>query len=65
MIPAGVEVFVGLESAKRAHVTSPSKPTTTAQNPAESRAVRSAVTSSSPVASRPATTARGRSGPNE
>src|SRR5688500_6413148 len=44
--------------SKRAQTASPSKATTTAQNPSESSAARSQVTSRSPVAKRPPTTAR-------
>src|SRR5690606_22926196 len=52
----------GRTRAKRAHTGSPSKGSTTAQNPSLSRAARSEVTSTSSVASRPPTTARGCSG---
>src|SRR6185369_13804777 len=49
----------GRTSANRAHTGGPEKGSTTAQNPWESSAARSVVTSRSPVASRPPTTASG------
>src|SRR5436309_2340587 len=52
----------GRTDANRAHVTDPSNPSTTAQNPDESSAARSLVTSTSPVARRPPTTASGSTG---
>src|SRR5687768_11597295 len=48
----------GRTLANRAQMGAPSKGSTTAQNPVESSAARSLVTSTSPVASRPPTTAR-------
>src|SRR6266540_768101 len=49
----------GRTSANRAHTGGPSNGSTTAQNPWPSSAARSDVTSTSPVSSRPPTTASG------